>query len=57
MAGGHQISHFSKIQKSTNHPGRGEGKENNGLFPLFVTFLVLMAPLDKDLKWAYLTVK
>ena len=35
--GGRQITNFSQIQKSPNHPC--------GLFPLFVTFFNLMASL------------
>ena len=45
--GGHQISNFSQIQKSPNHPGGGGGgQETYGLFPLFVTFFNLEASLS-----------
>ena len=38
----HQISNFSHIQKSPNHPGGGWGcQENYGFFSFFVTFLYL----------------
>ena len=39
-----QISNFSQIQKSPNHP-RGGGQENCGLFPLFGTFFISIGPL------------
>ena len=43
--GGHQISIFSQIQKSPNHPrGGGGGQENCGLFPLFGTFFFDCSP-------------
>ena len=40
---------FPQIQKSPKHPGGGGGQENYGLFPYFVTFFNLKAPLKKNL--------
>ena len=47
--GGHRISNFSQIQKSPKLPRGGGGQENCGLFPLFVTFFFLNAPLTNKL--------
>ena len=43
--GGRQISMFSQIQNSPHYPRGGGGQENYGLFPQFVTFFFVNAPL------------
>ena len=45
--GGHRISNFSQIQKSPKLPRGGEGQEECGFFPLFVTFFNSDASLRK----------